>query len=151
MGQVCGPSGGRAALRGMRAQAAVVAAQKNLSGSGNCQFHVAAVADLPFAEATLDFAYSLGVLHHLPDTCAGLRDCVRTLKPGTPFLVYLYYNLENRSFLFRQLWRVSDLVRRVVCRLPLGWRDTISGLIAAVVYWPLAQSAAAGSPPCSGS
>ena len=65
-------------------EAAVVAAQKNLSGIGNCQFHVAAVADLPFAEATLDFAYSLGVLHHLPDAWAGLRACVRTLNPGAP-------------------------------------------------------------------
>jgi 2-polyprenyl-3-methyl-5-hydroxy-6-metoxy-1,4-benzoquinol methylase len=32
----------------------------------------------------------LGVLHHIPDTAAAMRDCVRKLKLGAPFLFYLY-------------------------------------------------------------
>ena len=49
----------------------------------------------------MDFGYSLGVLHHLEDTQAGMAACVRKLKPGAPFLVYIYYALENRPIWFR--------------------------------------------------
>ena len=59
-------------------------------------FHLAGVDSIPLAEASQDFGYSLGVLHHIPDTRAALKDCVAKLKPGAPFLVYLYYALDNR-------------------------------------------------------
>ena len=41
-------------------------------------------------ENSMDFGYSLGVLHHIPDTKEALQKCVSKLKPGAPFLVYLY-------------------------------------------------------------
>jgi hypothetical protein len=44
----------------------------------------------------MDFGYSLGVLHHLPDPRAGLAACVTKLKPGAPMLVYIYYAFDNR-------------------------------------------------------
>jgi hypothetical protein len=64
------------------------------------------------------------------------------LKPGAPFLLYLYYAFDNRPFWFRCIWRISDLVRRGVSRLPHGLRYWVSQLIAAFIYWPLAKSAA---------
>jgi 2-polyprenyl-3-methyl-5-hydroxy-6-metoxy-1,4-benzoquinol methylase len=59
----------------------------------------------------MDFGYSLGVLHHVPDTNQGIRDCVSMLKPGAPFLLYLYYALDNRSLAYRFLWKTSDILR----------------------------------------
>ncbi len=50
---------------------AVAVARRNLSTFGNVVIHQASVDSLPFDDASLDFAYSLGVLHHLPDTAAG--------------------------------------------------------------------------------
>jgi 2-polyprenyl-3-methyl-5-hydroxy-6-metoxy-1,4-benzoquinol methylase len=44
----------------------------------------------------MDFGYSLGVLHHIPDAQKALSDCVKKLKLGAPFLVYLYYSFDNR-------------------------------------------------------
>ena len=67
-----------------------------LDGSDNCVFHVAGVDALPFADGSMDFGYSLGVLHHVPDTQAALSAAVRPLKPGAPLLVYLYYAFDNR-------------------------------------------------------
>lgn len=114
-------------------------ARRRLGDNSKVQFHNHGVASIPLADASQDFGYSLGVLHHIPDTETGLRECVRRLKPGAPFLVYIYYNLENRPAWFRSAWKASDLVRRGISRLPFGARKAISTLLAALVYWPLAR------------
>jgi SAM-dependent methyltransferase len=101
----------------------------------------AAAGALPFASESMDFGYSLGVLHHIPNTPAGLADAVATLKPGAPFLVYLYYAFDNRPAWFRGLWRVSDAVRLGVSRAPAPLRYAISQLVAMLVYLPLARVA----------
>jgi ubiquinone/menaquinone biosynthesis C-methylase UbiE len=117
-------------------------AKKNLVSNRNCVFHHAGVGDPVLAESSMDFGYSLGVLHHVPDTEKGIRDCVKLLKPGAPFLLYLYYSLDNRSFVYRLLWLFSDAVRGLVSRLPHGPRYVVSQIVAAFVYWPFARAAA---------
>jgi SAM-dependent methyltransferase len=120
---------------------ALEVARRQLAGRSNCTFHQASVSDLPFGEASMDFGYSLGVLHHTPDPEDGLRACVRALKPGAPFLVYLYYRFDNRPLWFRTVWRLSDLLRRGVSSLPRPLRFAVSDAVAATVYWPLARGA----------
>lgn len=120
---------------------ALSVARRNLASHANCEFHHASVDAIPLPDASMDFAYSLGVLHHVPDTAAGIRACVAKLKPGAPFLVYLYYAFDNRPAAFRLLWRVSDLVRRGISRLPFGPRRVVTQAIATLVYWPLARLA----------
>ena len=120
---------------------AIDVAKKNLSAHSNVEFHRAGVDDLPFADESLDFAYCLGVLHHVPDPLAGLRAIRQKLKPGAPFLVYIYYAFENRPWYFRAIWRLSDLVRRVLSRLPFVARLAASQIIAVLFYWPLARTA----------
>ena len=68
---------------------AIDVAMANLAGIGNCEFHKAGVDEIPLPDASCDFGYSLGVLHHIPDTEAGIRKCVSKLKQGAPFLIYL--------------------------------------------------------------
>ncbi len=121
--------------------AAVEVAKKTLAGVPNCTFHRTTIDAMPFADASMDFGYSLGVLHHLPDTRQGIVDCVRKLKPGAPFLAYLYYAFDNRPVWFRLLWRASDIVRRGVSRLPHGVRHVIADVLALAVYLPLARGA----------
>lgn len=120
---------------------AVAAAKKTLADRSNCVFHVASVDRIPLPDASMDFGYSLGVLHHVPDTQAGLASCVSKLKPGAPFLVYLYYALENRSAATRVLWRTSNGLRWIISRMPLPARRLATLGIAATVYWPAARSA----------
>jgi SAM-dependent methyltransferase len=97
---------------------------------------------MPLADESQDFGYSLGVLHHIPDTARAMSDAVRKLKPGAPFLVYLYYNFENRPAWVRAVWRASDVGRRAISRLPFGMKKGVANVIAASVYWPLSRSAA---------
>ena len=97
------------------------------------------VAEIPLPAQSLDFAFSLGVLHHVPDTQGAICAIAEKLKPGAPFLIYLYYAFDNRPHWYRLLWAVSNAVRVVVSRLPHPVRKAISEAIAALVYWPLAR------------
>lgn len=130
---------GAGALHCIDPSDALGVARRNLKEHANCQFHQATVDDIPLPDASMDFGYSLGVLHHVPDTAQGLQSCVEKLKPGAPFLVYLYYAFDNRPAWFRAVWRVSDVVRRGICRLPHSARFVVSQFLAFVVYFPLAR------------
>lgn len=120
---------------------ALEVARRNLEGIANVVLLPGSVEAPGLAPASQDFGYSLGVLHHVPDTAAAIRACVRLLKPGAPFLVYLYYALDNRPFPYRWAWRASEWVRRVVQAMPAGSKAITCDLLAAFVYWPLARTA----------
>lgn len=120
---------------------ALEVATRNLRDCGKCDFQIAGAENIPLDDNSCDFGYSLGVLHHIPDTEAGMRECVTKLKPGAPFLVYLYYNFDNRPAWFRVLWKASDGMRKVICRLPNSGRYALSQVLAATVYFPLARIA----------
>ncbi len=122
--------------------AALTVARAKLQDHANVHFHEAGADDLPLAEGSQDFGYSLGVLHHIPDTAAALSACVTKLKPGAPFLVYLYYKFDNRPAWFRLMWRGTDSARRGIARLPFGVKRRVTDLIALTTYWPLARASA---------
>ena len=120
---------------------ALAVARRRLSSNGNVFFHRASVDRLPMAEESLDFAYSLGVLHHVPDTAGAFTAVARTLKRGAPFLVYLYYSFENRPAWYRFLWRVAELARGTIARLPPAPQSLLCDALALSIYWPLARLA----------
>lgn len=120
---------------------ALSVARKNLATENNTCFHQAPVDSLPFKRENLDFAYALGVLHHVPDTRAAIKSVARALKPGAPFLIYLYYAFDQRPWWFRLLWRCSDLVRRSICALPTNVKNLCCDTVALTVYLPLARTA----------
>ena len=66
---------------------------------------------------------------------------IKKLKAGAPFLVYLYYAFDNRPMWFQAAWKVSDLFRSIISRLPFGLKKVVTDGIAASVYFPLAKTA----------
>lgn len=126
------------------AAAALNVARGKLAQLENVRFVHAGVDDEPLPPESQDFGYSLGVLHHIPDTAAALRDCVRMLKPGAPFLVYLYYRFDNRPFWYGLVWRVSDVIRKFISRLGPNTKSAVTNLIALSIYFPLARMARLG-------
>ena len=120
---------------------ALAVARRRLADQPNIDFHLASADSIPLADGSEDFGYSLGVLHHVPDTRRALADCTRKLKPGAPFLVYLYYKLEGRPAWFRSIWRISDRGRRLISKWPFPVRKAFTNAMAATVYWPLARGA----------
>ena len=114
-------------------------AKKNLISHDNILYHKSSVDSVDIEDSSQDFGYSLGVLHHIPDTAAAIKSCARLLKPNAPMLLYLYYAFDNRGWVYRVLWRFSDLVRRIICKLPSRFKHLVTDVIAAIVYFPLAR------------
>ena len=122
--------------------AALAVAKQNLHSAKNVSYHCHSVANIPLPSRSLDFAFSLGVLHHVPDTQAAIAAIADKLKPNAPFLIYLYYALDNRPVWFRAIWQLSNLMRLLISRLPPKGKLFTSQILAATVYWPLARFAA---------
>ena len=93
-------------------------AKNNLADFLNCEFECASVSASEIPNESQDFGYCLGVLHHIPDTKAGLASCADKLKVGAPFLLYLYYRFDNKPQWFQLIWMLSDFVRKMVCIMP---------------------------------
>jgi ubiquinone/menaquinone biosynthesis C-methylase UbiE len=120
---------------------AIEIAKTNLKKNPNCEFYKASVDNMPIDNNSMDFGYSLGVLHHVPNTQAAIIDCVKKLKSGAPFLLYLYYAFDNRPIWYRKLWQLSELLRYLISRLPKNLRYIASQIIAGFIYFPLARGA----------
>jgi len=118
---------------------ALLVARKNLSNLNNCIFHSSSVDEFSVQSNSMDFGYSLGVLHHIPNTQSALIDCVDKLKSGAPFLVYLYYAFDNKPLWFRALFKISNYIRLFVSRLPHTFRYYASQLLAVFIYFPLSR------------
>ena len=118
--------------------AAINIARKNLSNFKNISFEQAGADNHSLSPASQDFGYSLGVLHHVPDTEKAIRSCSELLKPGAPLLLYLYYAFDNRPWWFRAIWRLTDPIRQFISRLPPQLKHFATDAIAYLVYWPLA-------------
>ncbi len=115
---------------------AIFAADKLLKNIKNVRLSQASIDTLPFPDETFDFVMSIGVLHHIPDTRKALNDCVKKVKKGGYFYVYLYYNLDGRGFFFKALFKLSDLIRTGVCRLPGKIKHLVCDILAVVFYMP---------------
>lgn len=87
-----------------------------------------------------DFGYSLGVLHHIPDTFKAIQNCVDLLKPGAPLLLYLYYSLDNRSPMYRLVWKLTNVARLLISKMPKRLKFLITDLIALTIYMPMARA-----------
>lgn len=136
--QFVAPRVGRLWLVDPSAEALAVAT-RNLQRFANCGAVCADAERLPIDDDSCDLIYSLGVLHHVPDTAGALRALVSKLKPGAPLLVYLYYRFDQRPVWFRALWAMSDRVRKLISRLPFAVRRRVTDVIALCVYWPAAR------------
>lgn len=83
--------------------------------------------DLPFQAASFDFVYSIGVLHHTPNTRRALRAISRYVKPVGALSIWVYrkYRLPRPYRLYRYALRYfsAETVLRVIRMYhPLSWR-----------------------------
>ena len=68
---------------------------------------------LPFPNGFFDAVYSIGVLHHTPNTRAAMRAVLRHLAPGGTLSIWLYKKWRPA------LERVNRIERALTTRLPL--------------------------------
>ena len=115
---------------------ALKSSKKNLKNIKNLKFVNARIEDVSFEDNYFDFAISLGVLHHTLDIKKNLKIINKSLKSNSPFLIYLYYNLEGRSFIYKIIWRLSDILRILISKLPKNIKLIICDVIALLIYLP---------------
>lgn len=114
-------------------------AKKNLIGFNNTSFQNCIIEEVQLKSNSQDFGYSLGVLHHVPDTQKAINSCVNFLKSGAPFLIYLYYSFDNKPYWYRIIWKLSNIFRLIISITPNFFKNFITDIIAVSVYYPIAK------------
>ena len=115
---------------------AVLAADNLLKDKNNIRISQASVDNIPFLDHSFDLVFSLGVLHHVPDTKDAIKKCVQKLRPNGYILLYLYYNLVNRGFIFKTLFHLSNSLRWGISKMPNVIKKIVCDLLAFFVYIP---------------
>ena len=123
-------------LVGVDPSQAIFAADELLSQREKVILVKASANDLPFYDESFDLVYSIGVLHHIPDTFKAMKACVDKVKKGGFFFTYLYYNFDNRGFLFRLLFKASNVLRKGISKLPQKIKRLVCDFLAVTVYMP---------------
>jgi 2-polyprenyl-3-methyl-5-hydroxy-6-metoxy-1,4-benzoquinol methylase len=77
---------------------AAEAAAENLEAYPNVAVIQADLRDLPLAPGTFDVVFSIGVLHHTPDTFASLARIARFVRPGGVLAIWVYSRHLARQF-----------------------------------------------------
>ena len=98
------------------------------------QFVQGSVTNLPFDDASFDFVYSHGVIHHVADTDRAVDELNRVLRPGGSVLVMVYHRRSLNYYLNIMAMRrglVSLLLlpgaTRAVARLTGEREDVLAG------------------------
>lgn len=128
-------------IEGIDPSKAALVASEYLADKKNVRISIAEVSDIPFEDEHFDLVFSLGVLHHIPDTAKALKDSVKKVKKGGYFLVYLYYSLDNKGLVFKTLFHLSNAIRFIVSKLPNGIKHFVCDLLAVLFYAPLVSLA----------
>ena len=84
------------------------------------------IMEMPFRPACFDHAYSIGVLHHTPNTYEALRSMVRLVKPNGRVSLWVYHvwkSPQMTGFRGAHAWlkgKIADGLRVMTVRMPMG-------------------------------
>ena len=107
---------------------AIESTRMNTDGLPHVHLVQADVYHLPFRPGVFDFAYSIGVLHHLPEPEQAFQCVVRVVRPGGSVFVWVYSN-SRRVVNF-----ALESVRAVTTRSPKPVQQFVS-LVSASIDW----------------
>lgn len=85
---------------------------------------------LPLQPGKVDYAYSVGVIHHTPDPARAIQSIARILKKGGALSVWVY-GRENNGWI---IYLINPLRRFITSRLPSSVLMVISFILAIPLY-----------------
>jgi ubiquinone/menaquinone biosynthesis C-methylase UbiE len=112
---------------------------KKFKSKSHVSLENSTISDSAIPKNSLDFAMSLGVLHHISNTERALEDINSKLKSKGLFLGYLYYKVEDKPFMYRVIFSIANYFRTRISNLPFKGKKRISNLIALFIYLPFAR------------
>jgi len=121
---------GAKAVIGVDLSSAVDVAFDNTRDEPSAHVVQADLLRLPLRPASCDYAFSVGVLHHLSDPFAGFLALAEAVRPGGGVSVWVY-GAENNAWITRV---VSPLRIALTSRLPPRALHALSFLVA-VPFW----------------
>ena len=105
---------------------AVDAAYRNIGDRTNVHIIQADIFHLPLKKEIFDHTYSIGVLHHTPDTREAFKSVVPFLKKGGGFAVFIYAHGHYHYF--------SDIWRKITMKLPIRLLYYLSSVAVPLYY-----------------
>lgn len=89
---------------------AIEVARENFREYKNIIFIKGDIEKIPFKKNSIDFFICLGVIHHLAnEENISMQKITECCSEG---IVYLYYDLEFRSFVYKLTFNLSDIIRK---------------------------------------
>ena len=124
-----------AEMVGLDLSEGVEVAGNNTAGSSRCHVVQGDIYHLPFRSGVFDFAYSIGVLHHLPSPRDGFRRIFPAVRKGGKVSIWVYGLQQMRWW-----YRLSHMtwLRGIAPRLPRWAQYALSFAIASsleVAIW----------------
>ena len=117
---------------GVDLSVAVEAAYRNTKDLANVHIIQADIYRLPL-KAAFDYAFSVGVLHHLPNPRAGFASLVKHVKPGGSISAWVYGH-ENNEWIVNF---VNPLREHFTSKLPMRALYYLSYLPTLALWLPL--------------
>lgn len=87
---------------------------------------------MPVKKEIVDYAYSIGVIHHTPDPAKALRAIADTVKSSGALSVWVY-GKENNQWIVRF---INPIRERITSKMPHRWLLIISAVLTVFVYLP---------------
>ena len=117
-----------AEMIGMDLSEAIEAARENTQHLAHVHLVQGDIFHPPVRKRSLDFVYSIGVLHLLPDPKGGFLSLSRLLKPGAPMFIWVYLRGRGRQI------AVFTAMRAMSTRLPLRVLNLVCLALAAAQW-----------------
>lgn len=92
---------------------AVEASYENTKNLPNVHIIQADIYKLPFKKEIFDFAFCIGVLHHLPDPEKGFQSIIPFIKKGGTYSIWVYGRKCNFSNVY-----IYEILRKVTRHIP---------------------------------
>jgi len=89
----------------------------------------------PLKKAFADFVYSVGVLHHTPDTHAAFLASASLVAPSGRLAVWLYPKEKEPNPYADRIHRIQDeLIRPITCRMPPRMLRVFAGILGRLTF-----------------
>ncbi len=114
-------------IYGIEPSQAINIAKANLNSDKINFFNIKA-EELNF-ENEIDYIFSIGVIHHIPNYEVAIKKIYHSLKPGGKFIMWVYGKEGNELYLF-----FFNNLRRITIYLPDFILKIISNFLALITY-----------------